>query len=51
MCDINSEYGKHVIYDKGVKVLYLQVLLTLYGCIESALQWYTLYTKTLNDEG
>ena len=29
----------------------MKVLRAIYGCIESALQWYNLYTQTLKSEG
>ena len=51
MCDINGEYRKYVRYEQGKKVLYLKVLRAIYGCIESALLWYNLYTQTLKAEG
>ena len=51
MCDINGEYRQYVRYEQGKKVLYLKVLRAIYGCIESALQWYNLYTQTLKAEG
>ena len=51
MCDVNPEYKQHVTYEKGKKVLYLRVLRALYGCIESALLWYNLFTTTLKDLG
>ena len=40
MSDMNKE-----------KVLYLKVLRSIYGCIESELQWYNLCTQTLKAEG
>ena len=49
--DAVQEYRKHVRLEHGVKVLYLRVLRAIYGCIESALQWYVLYKKTLEKEG
>ena len=51
MCDINPEYEQYVRFENGVKVLYLRVLRAIYGCIESALQWYVLYKTTLEKEG
>ena len=51
MCDINGEYRQYVRYEQGKKVLYLKVLRAIYGCIESALLWYNLYTQTLKAEG
>ena len=34
-----------------MKVLYLRLLKDLYGCMDSALLWYYLYTKTLKSQG
>ena len=51
MVEANAEYEKYVVYEKGKKVLYLRVLRALYGCIESALLWYDLYSTTLEKEG
>ena len=51
MCEINEEYKQYIQYEKGQKVLYLRVLWTIYECIESALLWYLLYKKTLEEEG
>ena len=33
MCRINKEYTKHVLFEKGKKVLYVKVLRASYGCI------------------
>ena len=53
MCEVNPEYKAFVVYEgkKEQKVLYLHVLRALYGCLESALLWYNLYSKTLKDLG
>jgi hypothetical protein len=51
MCKVNPEHTKNVVMGKGKKVLYLEILRALYGCIESALRWYELYTETLHKEG
>ena len=51
MCEVNPEYKKYVIYEKGKKVLCVRVLRKIYGCIESALLWYQVYPKTLKDVG
>ena len=40
MCEVNPEYGQHVVYEKGAKVLYLRTLQAIHGCIESALLLY-----------
>jgi len=58
MCSVNPKYKKHVVYEKRrgksgkkEKVLYLKVLRALYGCLESALLWYNLYSSTLQKLG
>ena len=52
MCNVNLEYNKHIITLKNRKrVLYLKVQRAIYGCIESALCWYNLYSDTLKNEG
>ena len=51
MCGVNPEHKKNVVYENGRKVLYMEVLQAIYGCIESALRWYELFSKTLVKEG
>ena len=51
MCKVNPEHEKNVIYENGQKVLYMEILQAIYGCIESALRWYELYSETLEKEG
>ena len=51
MCKVNPEHLKNVVYENGKKVLYMQILQAIYGCIESALRWYELYAQTLEKEG
>ena len=51
MCEVNPDFKKYVIYKNGIKVLYLIILRALYGCIQSALLWYNLYSSTLVKEG
>ena len=51
MCEVNEEYKQYVVYENGQKVLYLQVLQAIYGCIESALLWYNLFATTLQGMG
>ena len=37
----NSEqYGPYVTHENGKKVLYVQLLKLIYGCMQSALIWY-----------
>ena len=51
MCEVNEKYKKFVTYENGKKVLYLQLLKALYGCVQSALLWYDLFTNTLKVDG
>ena len=51
MCDVNPEYEKFVTYEKGRKVLYVLILKSVYGIIESALLWYDFFSTTLSDLG
>ena len=50
---MNPEYAKHVIYQRGNKILYVRVIRSIYdGCIEAALLlWYELYKETLESKG
>ena len=51
MCQVNPEYKQYVRYEGKTKVLYLKVLRAIYGCLESALLWYSLYSSTLQGMG
>ena len=51
MGEVNPDFKKYVIYENGVKLLYLIILQALYGCIQPALLWYNLYSSTLVEEG
>ena len=51
MCEANPEYKAYVHEVNGKKVLYLKLLRALYGCIESALLWYNLFSSTLEKMG
>ena len=51
MCEVDPVYKDYVTYVKGQKVLYLRVLRALYGCIESIMLWYELFSTTLTDMG
>ena len=44
---VNTDRMPNTRYENGKKVLYLRILKALYGCIESDLLWYDLYTNTL----
>ena len=52
MCKVNPDHLPNVqIGKKGKKVLYMRVVKAIYGCIESALQWYKLFKDTLEKDG
>ena len=51
MCEVNPSHTKNVVYENGKKVLYMEILQAIYGCIESSLRWYELYATTLEKEG
>ena len=40
-----------MVYENREKILYLKVLQAIYGCIESALFWYNLFSSTLEKMG
>ena len=44
-------YKKYLVYEKGVPVLYLEILKALYGMLESSLLFYKKLVKDLKDEG
>ena len=51
MCDVCGDYKRFITYENGKKVLYLQLLKALYGCVLSALLWYELFSGTLQEMG
>ena len=51
MCTANPKYKPYVTMVRGKKTLYLKLLRALYGCIESALLWYNLFSSTLINMG
>ena len=50
MCEVNPEHKPNIIHKRGGKVLYLEILQAIYGCIESVLRLYDLYSDTLEKE-
>jgi hypothetical protein len=48
---VNPAYREFVVIENGKKVLYLQLLKALYGCLKSALLWYELYVSILEGMG
>ena len=51
MCEVNPEHQKILRVDNRVKLLYLRLLISLYVCMEYAILWYILYSKTLKPQG
>ena len=52
MCEVNQDHIPNVRRNaRGTKVLYVRVMRALYGCIQSALQWYKLFKETLEGKG
>jgi hypothetical protein len=51
MCNVCEDYRKYVCHENGKKVLYLKLLKALYGCVQSALLWYKLFSTTLQGDG
>ena len=50
-CKLDSTLKEYVTKEKGRKVLYTQLDKALYGCVQSALLWYELYSSTLLEMG
>ena len=52
MIAINPEYKKYIHTTKtGKRILYVQLLKAMYGCMQSALLWFKLFTSTLKGLG
>ena len=51
MVEANPKYEAYIKYVNGKKILYLHVLCAIYGCIESAMLWYNLFSTTLTKMG
>ena len=51
MCKMNPTYRKYVTIENGKEVIYLQLVKALYGCIQSALLWYKIFTGKLSELG
>jgi Ca2+-binding EF-hand superfamily protein len=51
MCNVNEQHRPNIVIENGKKVLYMRVKRAIYGCIESALLWYDLFTTTLQGMG
>jgi hypothetical protein len=51
LCNMNPHYTQFVVIENGVKVLYVRLIKALYGCVQSALLWYKLFSNTLKEMG
>ena len=51
MCEVEHSFREHVVREGGKDVLYLRLDKALYGCVQSALLWYNLFSKTLKAMG
>jgi hypothetical protein len=51
MCKLNPEWEEFVTIENGKRVLYVRLNKALYGCVQSALLWYKLFTTTLEGMG
>ena len=50
-CQIDEKYKKFVVMEGKTKVLYVRLNKALYGCVQSALLWYELFSTTLKEMG
>ena len=56
VCEINPEFESHICFEtskfgRRAKLLYMKVIQAIYGCIETALQWYKMFRGTLKKLG
>jgi len=51
MCELDPSLEDFVCIENGKRVLYMQLIKALYGCVQSALLWYKLFSTTLFDMG
>ena len=51
LIEINPEYAECVIEENGQRVLYVEVLRSIYGCIEAAMLWYDMFKRSLEKMG
>ena len=50
--EVNKEkYGKYVIEEKGVRVMYMELLKAMYGTLTAPILWYKLFAATLLELG
>jgi hypothetical protein len=46
MVQVNSKYGDFIDKENNTPTIYLQLKKALYGCVQSALLWYKLFSQT-----
>ena len=51
MCEVHPPFHDFLEYENGKPVLYLKLDRALYGCVQSALLWYKLFSSTLKSLG
>jgi hypothetical protein len=51
LCEVNPSHRAFVVFENGVEVLYVRLIKALYGCVQSALLWYELFSSTLETMG
>ena len=49
--DIDPDMEQFVVTENGKRVIYVQPIKALYGCVKSALLWYQLFSTMLVDMG
>ena len=51
LCELNPSHRAFVVIERGEEVLYVRLIKALYGCVQSALLWYELFSTTLQQMG
>jgi hypothetical protein len=51
LCKMNPKYIEYVVLEAGVRTLYVRLIKAIYGCVQSALLWYELFSETLQKMG
>ena len=51
LCKMNPKYIDYVVLEAGVRTLYVRLIKAIYGCVQSALLWYELFSETLQKMG
>ena len=51
ICKMDPSYEAYVTVENGKKVIYVRLHKALYGCVQSALLWYNLFSESLIEMG